>query len=210
MKICPKCNTEHNLNGLYCSSKCSHSRVFSEATKEKKRLSSIKYYESLTEEEKISINTAKREKYDYNEQQRKAKQTKVSKSLNTPYSLLSRESIRKKLLHECNNTCEVCGIKDVWNGKPISLEMDHIDGNNKNNARSNLRILCPNCHSQTHTFRARNIKSTKEIDIFKLTELLIKYKFATPALKALGFNNSPHKMRVANNILEALRKENKI
>ena len=52
--------------------------------------------------------------------------------------------------------CESCGIEEQWNGKPLVLELDHIDGNNKNNSLINLRILCPNCHSQTPTFRGRN------------------------------------------------------
>ena len=54
--------------------------------------------------------------------------------------------------------CESCGIGENWNGKDLVLELDHIDGNNTNNSLENLRILCPNCHSQTPTFRGRNIK----------------------------------------------------
>ena len=53
--------------------------------------------------------------------------------------------------------CELCGITE-WNGKPVSFELDHIDGNRTNHKLENLRIICPNCHSQTHTYRARNIK----------------------------------------------------
>ncbi len=54
------------------------------------------------------------------------------------------------------NKCEVCGV-DKWNGSVIECELDHIDGNSKNHSLDNLRILCPNCHSQTETFRAKNI-----------------------------------------------------
>ena len=52
--------------------------------------------------------------------------------------------------------CEHCGISD-WNGKEITLEVDHIDGNNQNASPDNVRLLCPNCHSQTPTYKAKNI-----------------------------------------------------
>lgn len=51
--------------------------------------------------------------------------------------------------------CEVCGILE-WNGACLSFELDHIDGNRTNHRLENLRIICPNCHSQTHTYRGRN------------------------------------------------------
>ena len=66
----------------------------------------------------------------------------------------------KKRLYDAKikfNICEICGISD-WNDKPLECELDHIDGNSSNHKLENLRILCPNCHSQTTTFRAKNIK----------------------------------------------------
>lgn len=47
--------------------------------------------------------------------------------------------------------CEECGIGEEWNGKMLTLQLDHVDGDHKNNLLGNLRILCPNCHSQTIT-----------------------------------------------------------
>lgn len=55
------------------------------------------------------------------------------------------------------NKCECCGISE-WNGLKINCELDHINGNSRDHRLENLRILCPNCHSQTDTFRAKNIK----------------------------------------------------
>ena len=52
--------------------------------------------------------------------------------------------------------CAECDNDGMWRGKPIALELDHIDGNDHNNTPSNLRYLCPNCHAQTKTFRGRN------------------------------------------------------
>lgn len=60
--------------------------------------------------------------------------------------------------------CEECGIVDNWNNKPISLQMDHINGNRKDHRIENLRWLCPNCHSQTDTFCSRNGTKQKASD----------------------------------------------
>lgn len=55
--------------------------------------------------------------------------------------------------------CEVCGCDGKWQGGEIKLELDHKDGDNKNNEISNLHYLCPNCHALTDTYRGRNKKS---------------------------------------------------
>ncbi|GLV91584.1 MULTISPECIES: HNH endonuclease [Streptomyces] len=51
--------------------------------------------------------------------------------------------------------CRLCGIEAVWQGRPLPLEVDHIDGDWRNNQPENLRLLCPNCHSTTDTYRGR-------------------------------------------------------
>jgi len=53
------------------------------------------------------------------------------------------------------NKCECCGISE-WNGKEIVCHLDHIDGDNSNHVLENLRIICPNCHSQTDTWCGKN------------------------------------------------------
>lgn len=54
--------------------------------------------------------------------------------------------------------CSLCGQKNSWNNLPLVLQIDHIDGNRENNSIDNLRMLCPNCHSQTITFSGRKSK----------------------------------------------------
>ena len=51
--------------------------------------------------------------------------------------------------------CEVCGI-DKHNGKNIVLECDHVDGDHTNNKIDNLRLICPNCHSQSSNYKGKN------------------------------------------------------
>lgn len=53
--------------------------------------------------------------------------------------------------------CSICHITE-WNGKELVLQLDHINGNNRDNRIKNLRFLCPNCHSQTETFCGKNKK----------------------------------------------------
>jgi hypothetical protein len=56
--------------------------------------------------------------------------------------------------------CEVCGRRR-WNGGPMPLELDHINGRRDDNRLGNLRLLCPNCHAQTTTYRGRNMSVAK-------------------------------------------------
>lgn len=65
--------------------------------------------------------------------------------------------LKKRLLKEniIENKCSCCGITK-WQDKEISLHLDHIDGNNHNHVLKNLRLLCPNCHSQTDTWCGKN------------------------------------------------------
>lgn len=65
--------------------------------------------------------------------------------------------LKKRLISEgiLVYKCAECGIES-WNGKSLTLQLDHIDGNPHNHLLSNLRLLCPNCHSQTDTFCGRN------------------------------------------------------
>lgn len=67
--------------------------------------------------------------------------------------------LKKRLIKEGvkENKCEVCGILD-WNGKPLEMRLDHLDGNSHNHLLLNLRMICPNCDSQTDTYCGKRTK----------------------------------------------------
>lgn len=68
--------------------------------------------------------------------------------------------LKQKLLSKniLENKCYTCSNKGEWYGKKLSLQLDHINGINNDNRLENLRLLCPNCHSQTETFSGKRHK----------------------------------------------------
>ena len=95
-----------------------------------------------------------------------------SNYLNT--SLLKKRLIRANIL---KYECFICKL-DKWLNKPISLQLDHINGINNDNRLENLRLLCPNCHSQTPTFAGKNIQiKMKTIKNKKIKTVFLKPKF---------------------------------
>ena len=77
---------------------------------------------------------------------------------------LKRRLIRAGLVQR---RCDRCGLEE-WLGKPIPLELNHIDGDRENNSLNNLQLICPNCHALTDTYRGRN---TRHPHIPKLQEI---------------------------------------
>lgn len=73
--------------------------------------------------------------------------------------------------------CAICGCTE-WQGKTLSLELDHINGVNNDNRLENLRFLCPNCHSQTSTYGSRNQQlNSSEYDIQDDLRKMVEEKY---------------------------------
>jgi HNH endonuclease len=79
---------------------------------------------------------------------------------NTPQGV--KTAIKKYLIREAGHKCSKCGWNTINESTGHSpLEIDHIDGDSNNNSPSNLRVLCPNCHSLTSTYGALNKNSSR-------------------------------------------------
>ena len=83
--------------------------------------------------------------------------------------------MRNFLAETFGEVCSICGIGPTWNKQPLTLQLDHIDGNSDNNHRKNMRLLCPNCHTQTPTFGCKGKGNRYQKDT-KRNRALREYK----------------------------------
>ena len=87
-------------------------------------------------------------------------QSRAKIPLKVDFSYNGKGRHKKALIQERGHTCESCK-ENMWLGEPIPLELEHCDGDNKNNVKDNLLLLCPNCHARTKYYRGRNINTGK-------------------------------------------------
>lgn len=95
---------------------------------------------------KIYCNNLCQQEYQFNQEYENWLQTGITKT---------RTWLRKALSKLHGYRCASCGLSD-WNNRPITLEVDHIDGYANNSAIDNLQLICPNCHSQTNSYKGAN------------------------------------------------------
>lgn len=124
-------------------------------------------------------------------------------------STYSRHSLKKRLIEEglLENRCadpncpanSTLDLDGTWNGKPLVLVLDHINGVRDDNRISNLQLLCPNCNSQTDTFCTRGLKQCQYcidcgIEVTKRSKRCRKCEAGRPRRRA-GVHNASRKVK---------------
>jgi len=145
----------------YCSNFCSHSRRQTEEINER-RAEKLKikrdpvFCESCGKERSLGRNRGTAPKTGVCKECSTLSLEKIKSSTKK----VNGKILRRLLLEKRKQLfCEECKIPEIYNGKPFTMETHHKDGDNTNNKEENLQVLCPTCHSQTITFRGRNIKN---------------------------------------------------
>ncbi len=145
-KICPKCNITHERPGIFCSRSCSNSREWSKEDRLKKSV-------ALIGKPGKRGKRGPRDRAVVDKIMVKRRETTMRRFSDGEIS--DRDTIRRLLTELVGGQCTKCALS-TWLNEKITLQVDHIDGNAGNNMPVNLRLLCPNCHSQSDTFGARN------------------------------------------------------
>lgn len=111
----------------------------------------------------------------------------------------TRGTLKKRLLRKgiIKNQCDICGITE-WMGSGITCQLDHIDGNPHNHRLENLRMICPNCHSQTETYGNKINRENKRRQIRTCSDeeftMAVQESYSFTELKErLGTNGGPNK-----------------
>lgn len=86
-----------------------------------------------------------------------------------------------------NYKCTICGINE-WLGESLTLQLDHINGVHTDNRWPNLRLLCPNCHTQTETYAGKNLWQSVPVTDEKLIEAINSSVSNNEALRKVGLD----------------------
>lgn len=174
MNSCENCECGHTGeygSGRFCSLKCA--RSFS--TKINRKEINEKLSNSL-KKSKVSREANKRTANDLVRKEKFKKTLRdniTANLLSADFNTLNYKKKKQRIILEQNKCCNNCK-NSKWLTQDIPLELEHIDGNNKNNKRENLKVLCPNCHALTSTWRGRNKKVQKFGEKKVSDEILLK------------------------------------
>ena len=121
----------------------------------------------------------------------------------------NRTKLKERLINEGlkEYKCECCGITE-WNGKPISLQLHHLNGIHNDNRLSNLQLLCPNCHSQTDNYAGSKGKGTA---IIRKADSLSKedVKLIMDTVRELGIVEARKKLSFRNSLINSVVKNHR-
>lgn len=127
---------------------------------------------------------------------------------NHDYSTFTKDSVKKNgkttlkaIINLRGRKCECCGFTE-WLGKPINLEIHHIDGDHNNNELENIQLLCPNCHSYTDNYCGKNMNTGKiKVEDEVLVEALNNSSSIRQALISVGLAGSGGNYKRANELI---------
>lgn len=177
---CEYCSEEHK--GIYgskrfCKQKCARGYATKEKRKEiNKKVSKKLKGRKMTDEQKEKLGKARKlittQQYN-NKMSQSMKEWWRKRKETLSFEEQGLNTQREILLKECEHKCTECGQGEIWNGKNLTLEVHHIDGDKRNNIRKNKTILCPNCHSQTDKFGNYNKENKKKQRDSSMAEQLV-------------------------------------
>ncbi len=150
MKICELCNKELIIKygtNRFCNATCANKRNRSQGSVSTRICS----FENCQNSCAVANGGTGRRCSEHKETHHSLKDIEI---------LLDPRARRARLVKERGHQCEVCKLI-VWMDKPIPLEADHINGDSTLNTRENLRLICPNCHAQTPTYKGKNKGNVK-------------------------------------------------
>ena len=151
MRPCKNCqNSIENKVNIFCSQSCA--AKFNNKRKESKPKICCLCNNSFS---KTRDNRENKYCFDCIKNRRYVKRSEVLEECKTDRS---RKGI---LLRLFGHQCQICKNTE-WLGSPIPIDIDHISGNSSDNSKENLRLVCPNCHAQTPTYKAKNKGSGRE------------------------------------------------
>lgn len=162
---CKNCNKETN-NSSFCTSSCS--ATFNNKQKVKKN----RDYHCIMCNKLCQHSFSKQNLFCSNICHAEYTFLNKTKILIEEGKIDSPKTLKNYLLKTRDCKCEICHTDNMWNNLPLMLQLDHIDGNSDNNFPINLRLICPNCHSQTDTFAGKSGKKK----ITKRNSYLRKFK----------------------------------